>query len=661
MTGLLAVMLAASLAVTYVTLQRVAITMAATRLGRAGEQLGERLQASTTRLRTRLARAARDSAFARALAVAAAAPDVTQPAVADAQRALARLLSSADSGLTAELWAVDGRRVAFAGRDLRSSAPTSAAEPGALAMRPPGFEALRQSDAVQMSALYAIEGVPHFWVVAPVMVDGVRAGYLARQYRIAEGSEADETIRALTGSDVRLYYHNADGGLWTAIGGGPAIAPAARDSTDDGLIVTRPDVGRLLAVDEHIAGTPLALALELPLRSVLAGPRATVGRLALASLGVLLLGALAAWQLSRRVTRPLVALTGAAAAVARGDYTVRVEPTGDEELAQLADSFNRMAGAVGAAHAELEMQTEEAQALAEELEQSNEELADTLRDLEEREGQFRTLAEQAEEARRTAEAANRAKSEFLAVMSHELRTPLNAIGGYTELLALGLRGPVTEAQRRDLERIRTSQQHLLGLISGVLDLARIEAGRVSYDLAPMALDPFLAGLNSLVEPQAAAKSLALTYTACEPCLAVVADREKLRQILLNLLSNAIRYTSPGGRITLAAEARDEQAVAVTVSDTGIGIAPDALGRIFEPFVQLDRSLTQGREGVGLGLAISLDLARGMGGDIAVESRPGEGSRFTLTLPRATLPEGAPPPMLPSGGYPAVTEPEPSRD
>jgi signal transduction histidine kinase len=209
---------------------------------------------------------------------------------------------------------------------------------------------------------------------------------------------------------------------------------------------------------------------------------------------------------------------------------------------------------------------------------------------------------------------------------------------------------VTDAQRRDLERIKASQQHLLGLISGMLDLSRIESGTVSYHLAPVAIDPLLTSLDALVAPQAAAKELALHYAPSTPDLAVLADREKLRQVLLNLISNAIRFTPPGGRVTLTAETRDAGTVAVMVEDTGVGIPDEKLEHIFEPFVQLDRSLTQVREGVGLGLAISRDLARGMGGELTVESAIGKGSCFTLTLPRtADTPEA----MATSGEMPAL--------
>jgi len=239
----------------------------------------------------------------------------------------------------------------------------------------------------------------------------------------------------------------------------------------------------------------------------------------------------------------------------------------------------------------------------------------------------------AERARGEAEAANRAKADFLATMSHELRTPLNAIGGYAELMELGLRGPVTEQQRVDLARIQASQRHLLGLINEVLNYAKLESGAVRYVVEDVPLAEAAREAEALIAPQARAKGLALRVRDCQAAVVARADAEKVRQILVNLLTNAVKFTDRGGTIEVGCAAPSSGAAAVWVRDTGIGIPADKLTAIFEPFVQVRADLTRTAEGTGLGLAISRDLARGMGGDLTAESRPGAGSAFTLTLPR----------------------------
>ena len=229
--------------------------------------------------------------------------------------------------------------------------------------------------------------------------------------------------------------------------------------------------------------------------------------------------------------------------------------------------------------------------------------------------------------------ANRAKAEFLAVMSHELRTPLNAIAGYSDLLAMGIDGPLTEKQTDAISRIRRNQQHLLGLIDEVLTFARIEAGSSNLESVPIAVNEAFESLEPLVEPQLQQKSLQLLSPEIDPGLVVQADRAKLRQVLLNVVVNAIKFTPAGGRITMDAN-RDDEFVVITVADTGIGVAPDKIARIFEPFFQVDSRMTREYEGVGLGLPIARDLARAMNGDIEFESEVGRGSTVRLRLPSA---------------------------
>jgi PAS domain S-box-containing protein len=279
--------------------------------------------------------------------------------------------------------------------------------------------------------------------------------------------------------------------------------------------------------------------------------------------------------------------------------------------------------------AELELQHLHLQEQAAELKQTGEELRALNATLQER-------TEEAERLQAIAEEANQAKSRFLAVMSHELRTPLNAIAGYVELLELGIHGPVTAQQLDMLARIARSQRHLLGLINEVLNLARIEAGQVQYQLETVAARTLLDAVAPMIEPQIEQRELGFSLRL-EPELRLCADVEKTQQILINLLGNAVKFTAPGGHICVEALAApdDPETALIRVEDTGLGIPPEKLESVFQPFIQVDSSTTRANEGTGLGLAISRDLARGMGGDISVTSEPGVGSTFTLRLPRVT--------------------------
>ena len=237
------------------------------------------------------------------------------------------------------------------------------------------------------------------------------------------------------------------------------------------------------------------------------------------------------------------------------------------------------------------------------------------------------------------EAANRAKTAFLGAMSHELRAPLNAIGGYIELLDMGLRGPVTEDQRADFARVKANQQHLALLITEVLNFARMGGSGVSYAESDVNGCDAIRHAVQLIEPLVAQEGLVFDGISGDLSIVARADPEKVAQILVNLLSNAIKFTPAGGHIGAHCAAVDDT-VTLSISDTGSGIAPEKLEAIFEPFIQLKEGLIDRKGGVGLGLAISRDLARAMKGDLTVESTEGKGTRFTLSLPRAGKHEGA---------------------
>ena len=243
------------------------------------------------------------------------------------------------------------------------------------------------------------------------------------------------------------------------------------------------------------------------------------------------------------------------------------------------------------------------------------------------------LAE-AGDARMMAEHANNAKTTFLRAMSHELRTPLNAISGYTEILEMGIRGAINAEQAKDLGRIKRAAAYLLRLINDILTIARLEGAR-PLNVIPIPVNPMLAEVEGICALQAKANGLTLTVTPCERETVVAADAERFQQILLNLITNAIKFTGTGGSIDVTCD-RDASVVRMHVKDSGVGIRLVDIDRVFEPFVQIDRHLTSAtQQGVGLGLSISRELARAMRGDLTLQSTEGVGSTFTLTLPIAS--------------------------
>ena len=296
------------------------------------------------------------------------------------------------------------------------------------------------------------------------------------------------------------------------------------------------------------------------------------------------------------------------------------------------------------------------------------------------------LLGESERARADADAANRTKSEFLATMSHEFRTPLNAILGYAQLLDMGVLGPATPAQHAHLERLQSSARHLLRLVDDVLDVAKVDADRLDVRRDVLVTGAAVASALALIQPQATVKGVRIfDFGADAPGVRYVGDEHRVRQILVNLLSNAVKFTPAGGEVHLGCgtaaepgmgatpggpaspsmpEGADEAWAFISVADTGPGIPPNLIGRLFEPFVQGDSALTREQGGTGLGLAISRRLARLMGGDLTVRSQA-TGTTFTLWLPgvrqeagKETLAEraGFRTPM----GIAAVGQPEVSR-
>ncbi|HKO14941.1 MAG TPA: ATP-binding protein, partial [Gemmatimonadaceae bacterium] len=602
---LLSLVVIASLLLTYREVEESAKLAGVERLHRMSRQLAE-LAATGTQ--------ARVAALQKAAAAAPVQTALRSPALPPDSAALAALAVvqvPSDSGLPVVLLTRSGDPVGRVGLEVGT-------EHVALQAR---HTTIARADSGGYGRLYTSGGRVYFWVLAPVRVaDGRLLGYVAQLRRVGGNPRIEQQLRGLTGqSDMHVYLRNDSGRVWTTLAGAPVPPPVSVDSEGDLVRYRRPGAITIAAASP-VSGTPFQMVAETTEASIVARPKDIMRRLGLVSLVLILLGAAASWVLSRRLTRPLVQLTTAAEGIAQGDYDRSVDVNSSDEIGRLATTFNGMAAQVRDTHRELERQNAEARRIATELAYANERL---------------------EDAATEALAANRAKSAFLATMSHEIRTPINAMMGYAELLQMGISGRVTDDQRRQLERIRASGHHLLGLVNEVLDFARIESSQLAVTNSESPAAEVVDASMALVRPQAEAKQLTLTLGTNDPAVRYLGDAQRVRQIMVNLLTNAVKFTPAGGRVEVSygtgrrpgmpADAEDTWTF-FRVTDTGIGIRPEELQRIFEPFIQADAGYTRKQGGTGLGLSISRSLAQLMGGDVSVESRPEHGSTFMLWLP-----------------------------
>ena len=579
MTAGIAAALAVMLVSTEIVLRGRAENRVRDRMSHAALEVARQVGGALQGRATLFATVASDPAVRRSLLIAIAGAPADTAAL---RRALAAIGSS-DSTRPTELWDRRGRAVLSLGATLGDA-------------NRPAVPPESDSQRVHFSELQWSGDRARFWVVASIDDDGHRAGYLAQPRLVSGQPDYERMVEQFLLDSVSSYLRNADGSVWFTSVGHATGRPDNVRRTSRGLIAKRAGVGDVFIEEASVSGSPWISGIEIPI-AVALDPLVgqTLRLLVPLSLLVALVSAVLSLLFGRYITRPLTELTTAAESVARGTYD-RAVTGGRDELGRLAASFDAMARQVATARHELEQR-----------------------------------ATEADNARREAEGANRSKSNFLAMMSHELRTPLNAIGGYTQLLQMGVHGPLTADQARDLARIERSQAHLLALITDILDFARIDAGRVQFNVRDVLVDDVLASVEALARPLLHGRPLAFSCERCPVPLTIRADRDKLCQVLLNLAGNAIKYTPDGGMVSVIVEA-DERTAELRVCDTGPGIPSDQMGRIFEPFVQGERSLNRPEEGVGLGLAISRLLVAGMGGTISVSSEIGRGSIFVVRLP-----------------------------
>jgi two-component system NtrC family sensor kinase len=389
---------------------------------------------------------------------------------------------------------------------------------------------------------------------------------------------------------------------------GGALSSAAAGTSSKGTLTRNLQGEQVFSSFAAIADLDWVVFVERPAEEVYRPLYASIQRTAALLLVGLGMALLASLLVARRILTPLRTLRHGVERIGSGDLAVRLEVKTGDELEMLADEFNRMSARVREAYTGLEHKVAE------------------------RTQELVALNQQLEEA-------NRLKSQFLANVSHELRTPMNAIIGFTRLVMRKTEGQIPPLQHANLQKVLISADHLLHLINGLLDLSKIEAGRMEVSPVRFELRELIQVAAATVEPLLKPDRVRFVAEVDPDLPPLHTDRDKLKQVVLNLLSNAVKFTDEG--VVKVAAWRAGDRLKVAVSDTGIGMPPEALDYIFEEFRQVDMSSTRRHGGTGLGLAIVRKLARLLGGEVTAESELGKGSTFTVTLPLNVERAGAP--------------------
>lgn len=613
-TGLLVVIVSALGLTAYNEVRQTSSIATTTQMRTVVAQAVETSGRTTAARLDALTRIAADSNVAAALAHPESAALVTR-----ARSFLRARRTSGDTAtlLSQHLLTLDGRALEL-GDDALSSVGVT--------MRSEAIDSSRAKRSAVVGKFFAVNNEVRYWVVIPSIRGGTLHGFVAERRRLQNTRISNQQLSAITGQPFAAWFTNVDHSIWIGSEGIAQTAPFDVGAAADSFRVEASNGDKVIGVQAQVRGTPWIVVLSANESEIFARANSFLRRMLWIAVLLLTIGALGARWVTRQVTRPLHVLTDATRRIADGDFGTRAQVRGRDEVGELARAFNWMAEQIGQSHDQLGQRIQESERLSHELRERNHDLQLAQ--------QWATEAgEASEQAREEALRASSAKSEFLAMMSHELRTPLSAIAGYAEILQLGLRGELNPAMRLDITRIQANQQHLLRIINDILDLTQVESGKIGVDLRPVSLREVLHDLDPIISPLVDDREI--TYSVSDEAMhvCVMADRERLLQVLVNLVANAVRFTEPHGQVSIHTQQTDSRA-RLCVTDNGIGINADQTERVFQPFVQVETGSARSAQGTGLGLAISRRLVEAMHGSLTLESTVGIGSTFTIELPAA---------------------------